>query len=150
MFLSWPASAADRALKASEFYEDALVRMDRNDTKGAIIQLKNALQQDGKNLPALVLLGKAYLKAGQPLGADRVLADAERLGADRSEIIVMQVEVYHSWAGIRPCLIASPRTGLPPGVSYKVLVTRAYAQMDLGKDTEAIQSARTGKADRPG
>ena len=114
--------------------------MDRNDTKGAIIQLKNALQQDGKNLPALVLLGKAYLKAGQPLGADRVLADAERLGAARSEIIAMQVEVYHILGRNQDLLDRFSPDGLPPGVSYKVLVTRAYAQMDLGKDTEAIQS----------
>ena len=40
--------AADRAEKASDYYEDALVRMDHKDTKGAIVQLKNALQQDSK------------------------------------------------------------------------------------------------------
>lgn len=144
-FLSWPASAADRALKASEFYEDALVRLDRNDTKGAIVQLKNALQQDGKNLPALVLLGKAYLRAGQPLGADRVLADAERLGADRSQIIVMQVEVYHLLGRNKDLLERFSPDGLPPAIKYRVLVTRAYAQMDIAKEPAAIQSAEQAR-----
>ena len=135
-----PVLAADRAEKASEYYEDALVRMERNDTKGAIIQLKNALQQDSKMLPALVLLGEAYLKSGAPLGAERVLADAERLGADRSQIIAMQVEVYNLLGRNQELLERFSPDGLPPGVKYKVLVTRAYAQMDLGKEPIAIQS----------
>jgi len=145
VLLQLPVLAADRALKASEFYEDALVRMQRNDTKGAIIQLKNALQQDGKNLPALVLLGKAYLKAGQPLGADRVLTDAERLGADRSEIIASQVEVYHLLGKNKDLLEQFSPDGLPPAVKYKVLVTRAYAQMDIAKEPAAIQSAEQAR-----
>jgi putative PEP-CTERM system TPR-repeat lipoprotein len=145
VLLQVPVHAADRALKASEFYEDALVRMDRNDTKGAIIQLKNALQQDNKMLPALVLLGKAYLKAGQPLGADRVLSDAERLGADRSEIIASQSEVFHQLGKNKDLLERFSPDGLPPGVKYKVLVTRAYAQMDIGREPAAIQSAEQAK-----
>lgn len=140
LLLSWPAAAADRAMKASEYYEDALVRLNRNDTKGAIIQLKNALQQDSKNLPALVLLGKAYLKAGQPLGADRVLADAERIGADRTELIATQVEVYHLLGRNQALLDRFSPAGLPPAIRYKVLVARAYAQIDLGKETDAVQS----------
>lgn len=132
--------AADQVEKASIYYEDALVRMQHNDTKGAIVQLKNALQQDSKMLPALVLLGEAYLKSGAPLGAERVLADAERLGADRSQIIAMQVEVYNLLGRNQALLERFSPDGLPPDVKYKVLVTRAYAQMDLGQERAAIQS----------
>jgi len=132
--------AADQVEKASIYYEDALVRMERNDAKGAIVQLKNALQQDSKMLPALVLLGEAYLKSGAPLGAERVLADAERLGADRSQIIAMQVEVYNLLGRNQELLERFSPDGLPPGVKYKVLVTRAYAQLDQGQERAAIQS----------
>ncbi|MES2370567.1 MAG: XrtA/PEP-CTERM system TPR-repeat protein PrsT [Pseudomonadota bacterium] len=135
--LAW---AADRAVQASDFYEDALVRMQNKDTKGAIVQLKNALQQDSKMLPALVLLGKAYLDSGAPLGAERVLADAERLGADRSQIIAMQVEVYNLLGKNQALLERFSPDGLPPEVKYKVLVTRAYAQIDLDQTRAAIQS----------
>ncbi len=134
------AFAADRAEKASEYYEDALVRMQRDDINGAIVQLKNALQQDSKMLPALVLLGEAYLKSGAPLGAERVLADAERLGADRSQIIAMQVEVYNLLGRNEALLERFSPEGLPPGVKYKVLVTRGYAQIDLNQGRAAIQS----------
>lgn len=134
------ACAAGREEKASGYYEDALVRMQHQDTQGAIVQLKNALQQDSKMLPALVLLGKAYLDSGAPLGAERVLADAERLGADRSQIIAMQVEVYNLLGRNQALLERFSPDGLPPEVKYKVLVTRAYAQIDLEQTRAAIQS----------
>jgi putative PEP-CTERM system TPR-repeat lipoprotein len=145
-----PAYAADSAEKASGYYEDALLRMERNDTKGAIVQLKNALQQDARMLPALVLLGRAYLKDGAPLGAERVLADAERLGAGRSEIIAMQAEVYNLLGRNDELLERFSPEGLPPEVKYKVLVTRAYAQMDLGKESAAIQSLEQARQIDPG
>lgn len=141
--------AADREEKASVYYEDALVRMDRKDTKGAIVQLKNALQQDSKMLPALVLLGKAYLDSGAPLGAERVLADAERLGADRSQIIAMQVEVYNLLGRNQALLERFSPDGLPPDVKYKVLVTRGYAQIDLGQTRAAIQSLEQARQIAP-
>jgi len=141
--------AADRAEKASDYYEDALVRMEHRDTKGAIVQLKNALQQDSKMLPALVLLGKAYLDSGAPLGAERVLADAERLGADRSQIIAMQVEVYNLLGRNQALLERFSPDGLPPGVKYKVLVTRGYAQIDLEQTRAAIQSLEQARQIEP-
>ena len=55
--------AADE--KASKFYEDALVRYEKKDLDGAIIQLKNALQIDRNMLPVQVLLGKALLGIGK-------------------------------------------------------------------------------------
>lgn len=140
VLLASPAHA-DPAADASRYYEDALKRYERHDEAGAIIQLKNALHQDSRMLPALVLLGKAYLKTGQPLGAERVLADAERLGADRSEIMALQVEAYHLLGRNKELLERFLPDGLPPSVRYQVLVTRAYAQMDVGKEADAIQSA---------
>ena len=44
--------------KSFEFYEDALRLFGSKDYRGAIIQLKNALQQDHRNLSARVLLGR--------------------------------------------------------------------------------------------
>lgn len=140
-----PLAWADRDTQAARFYEDALTRHERHDETGAIVQLKNALQQDPKMLPALVLLGKAYLKVGQALGAERVLAEAERLGADRSEIIVSQVEAYHLLGRNKELLERFLPDGLPPAVRYQVLVTRAYAQMDIGKEADAIQSANQAR-----
>jgi Tfp pilus assembly protein PilF len=50
-------AAAAPENKASQYYEDALTRYEKHDVKGAIIQLKNALQIDKNMLPVHVLLG---------------------------------------------------------------------------------------------
>jgi hypothetical protein len=46
-----PALAQKNDTKAARFYEDALVRYEKKDLPGAIIQLKNALQIDKNMLP---------------------------------------------------------------------------------------------------
>ena len=56
--------------RATKYYEDALSRYEKKDIDGAIIQLKNALQIEPKQVPALVLLGKALLKNYDPIGAE--------------------------------------------------------------------------------
>ena len=55
--------------KASKYYEDALVRYEKKDVAGAIIQLKNALQIDKSMLPVQMLLGKALLQTGAGCGS---------------------------------------------------------------------------------
>lgn len=57
--------------RTTRFYEDARARLSNGDTPGAIIQLKNALQQDANLLAAHALLGEAFLK-NQPAGHARV------------------------------------------------------------------------------
>ena len=62
--------AASKNEQASRYYEDALVRYEKKDFAGAIIQLKNALQQDANMLAAPVLLGRSFLEKGQPNSAE--------------------------------------------------------------------------------
>jgi putative PEP-CTERM system TPR-repeat lipoprotein len=83
------------------------------------------------------------------LGAERVLADAERLGADRSQIIAMQVEVYNLLGRNQALLERFSPDGLPPGVRYKVLVIRAYAQIDLDQGAAAIRSLEQARQIEP-
>ena len=47
-----PLAYADSAENASRYYEDALKRYNARDDAGAIIQLKNALKEDARMLPA--------------------------------------------------------------------------------------------------
>jgi Tfp pilus assembly protein PilF len=74
--------------KASRLYEDALRRFDKGDLQGTVIQLKNAIQQDDKMLPAHLLLGKTLFKQGQLKGAEAAFEEALKLGVDRGEVVV--------------------------------------------------------------
>jgi cytochrome c-type biogenesis protein CcmH/NrfG len=64
------ATAQPAPARAPKYFEDALVRFENNDTAGAIVQLKNALQQDPKLLAAYVLLGRAQLAEGDATAAE--------------------------------------------------------------------------------
>lgn len=73
---------ADKA-KAADYYEDAVMLLNKGEPKSAIIQLKNALQQDPDLLPAYVLSGKAYLADGDAASAEESLLKAKLLGRTR-------------------------------------------------------------------
>ena len=92
-----PASALvnDSAKKAAgDFYESAITRFGQEDYDGAIIELKNALQQDARMLPALVLLGRAQLELGHGEAAETFLKEAQANGADASLTAVPMARAY--------------------------------------------------------
>lgn len=134
--------AADRAELASRYYEDALVRYQRKDDAGAIIQLKNALQQDARMLPALVLLGQAHLRKGEPAAAERVFLDAEKLGVDRSQIVIYYVQSYFDQGKYKLLLEKFGADGLAPAARLEVLLYRSRAQLELSQLDAAMTSAK--------
>lgn len=80
--------------QASRYYEEAVVQFRNNDTKAAIINLKNAIQQNPKYLAAHILLGQAYLREKNLEIAEHELALSEKLGADKSLIVLSRAQLY--------------------------------------------------------
>ena len=143
--LGW-VHAADP--KASRYFEEAMSRYDKNDVKGAIIELKNALQIDPTMLPAHMLLGKALLRNSEVIAAEVALQEALRLGVSREEVVVPLAQVYLA-LGKHKQIVEGQQfllAGLPPYVRFQLLLLRASAASDLGKDGDAmkaIEEART-------
>jgi putative PEP-CTERM system TPR-repeat lipoprotein len=137
-----PLAYADSDENASRFYEDALKRYERNDDAGAIIQLKNALREDNRMLPALVLLGQAHLRKGEPAAAERVFADAEKLGAARAQVAVYQARAYLDQGKYRALIEKFGADGLPQQGRLDMLLLRARAQMALSQYDGAMTSAK--------
>ncbi|MDQ1316058.1 MAG: system TPR-repeat protein PrsT, partial [Pseudomonadota bacterium] len=144
-----PLAYADSAVDASRYYEDALKRYERHDDAGAIIQLKNTLKADSRMLPALVLMGQAYLRAGDPAAAERVLADAEKLGAARGQIATLQAQAYLAQGKMRLMLEKFGADGLPPKARLEMLLMRGQAQLNLTQFDAAMTSAKQA-AQTPG
>ena len=130
--------AASKNEQASRYYEDALVRYEKKDFAGAIIQLKNALQQDANMLAAHVLLGRSFLEKGQPNSAEVEFDKSLKLGVDRAEIAIARAQAYAYQGKYRRLLDAVALDGLTPIVHQAVLSIRANAQMELGD----LQAAR--------
>lgn len=149
LFALHDAWAADS--KASRYYEDALARYEKKDLKGAIIQLKNALQIDKNMMPVQMLLGKALLQNGEVAAAEVALIEALRLGANRAEVVVPLGQAYLAQgkaASIfeRPALALA---GLPPAAQLQVLLLRSAASTDLGDDRGTLKAIEDARAIDP-
>lgn len=78
----------------NEYISDASIAIEKAEYNRAIIELKNALKQDGK-IPSLrLMLGKAYLFTGNFSGSEKELKKALSLGADPNEVLPLLVRVY--------------------------------------------------------
>jgi cellulose synthase operon protein C len=149
MVLGSGALAADS--KASKFYEDALVRFEKKDNKGAIIQLKNALQIDKSMLPVQVLLGRALLRNGEFAAAEVALTEGLRLGVNRAEIVVPLAMSFVA-QGKQKQIFEQQQfnlAGLPSAVQVSLWLVRAGASTDLGDIRNALKAVDEARAIDP-
>lgn len=144
LLLSVPALADPAA--ASRYYEDGLKRFEAQDVAGAIIQLKNALQQDRNMLAAHLLLARAYLSDGDVGPAEVEFREALRLGVSRAEVAVPMARIYLLQGKPAVLLQSIPAEGLPAGVRLDVLTLRGVAHAALGQRAEAERSFAEARA----
>ncbi len=135
-----PQSAFAADAPAGKLYEDALSRYERKDVGGAIVQLKNALQQDPKMLAAYVLLGKALLAQGDAVGAEEALSRAVGLGVDRTEVALPLAEALYSQGKYQAVLERFPPDAVSGTNRVQLLLLRGRAHLSLG-DTKSAQQA---------
>jgi len=140
MTLLAPPGVAQQPDRASRFYEDAQARFERNDVAGAIIQLKNALQQDPKLLAAYVLLGRAQLTAGDSAAAEDAFSKAIQLGVDRSVVAVPMAQALYDQGKYEAMLERFPAEGLAPDRQVEVLLLRAHAFRRTGDIPSAVKA----------
>ncbi|PKO34257.1 MAG: PEP-CTERM system TPR-repeat protein PrsT [Betaproteobacteria bacterium HGW-Betaproteobacteria-7] len=136
--LSLPAAPADS--KASRYYEDALSRYERKDLSGAIVQLKNAIQADQKMLAAHMLLGKALLASGDPIGAEVEFEESLRQGVSRTEVVPLLGQAYLLQGKYDVLLERVTAGGLPLAQQVDVLVLRANAQAERENTPVALKT----------
>ncbi len=132
------AAAADP--KASKYYEDALQRFEKQDHKGAIIQLRNALKIDRNMLPAQLLMGQALLANGELGAAQVAFEEAIRLGASTSEVALPLARTFIA-QGKPDALLSDSRfshAGLPRDAKIAVLLLKASAASDFAKPRDAL------------
>lgn len=137
---AFAAPAHADAVKASRYYEDGLARFAAQDLAGAVIQLKNALQQDRDMLAAHLLLARAYLASGDVGPAEVEFREALRLGVNRAEVAPPLGRIYLMQGKPARLIETVSADGLPPGVRLEVLSLRGTAYVALGKESEAARS----------
>jgi len=149
--LAWPAGAQADSVKASRFYEDALKRFEQRDVDGAILQLKNALQQDARLLTVHVLLGKALLSRSEAAAAEIEFNEALQLGINRAEVVVPLAQALVAQgkqADVFKLAVLRP-DGLPDATRQALLLVRAGAASDLGDTPRALSLVEDARAINP-
>ena len=135
--LGAPALAGDPS-KAAAFYEDGQARFERGDRAGAVVQLKNALQQDPKMLSAHVLLGRALLEEAEFPAAEAAFDQALKLGVSPVEIAAPRARLLMALGRAKQLLREISPAGLFGEDLVEVLTLRAKAQALEGNDAEAM------------
>lgn len=101
--------AVPMAVTAGDYVAQARELLQSGDPRAAMIQLKNALQDDPKNAQARLLLGQIYLRAGNGEAAEKELRHARSAGmpaeswiADMGRAYLLQGRFRMSWMRSRP------------------------------------------------
>ena len=135
--------------KASSYYEDALKRYEKGEMPAAVIQLKNALQQDSKMLAAHLLLGKALLRNGDLKGAEAAFEEALKQGVNRGEVALPLGQVYLALGRPEAVIEKISASGLASSLQVEVLTMRGNAYLESGKPIQATQSFENARVIDP-
>ena len=139
-FSTHPAAAAIDREKAQVFYEDALARFKAESFTEAVIQLRNALQQDPDNLPARILLGRTLMREDQVTAAISELEKALSLGGDENLILIPLAQSYLEMLQPERVITGIVPEGHQPEVDAELLVLHAQAYLMLGNTKQAEES----------
>lgn len=133
-----PASAGIDREQSQEYFEDAVDFFRDESYSKAVIQLRNALQQDPDNLPARIMLGEVLLREDQPLAAIKELEKAQSMGGDENLILVPLAQAYRSIGKFEQVITGFNPDGKEPEVRAELLMMQAdsYVQLDRAKLAE--------------
>ncbi len=140
LLLSCQTSIASSDSNANGYYEDALKHYNNERYNEAVIQLKNAFQENPQFLPALVLLGKSYLETGNPAAAETALSDAIELGADPSLVIIPLSNAYLMQFKHDLLLTQTVDKTLPRTIKAELHILRARAALEINNVPMVDQS----------
>jgi len=106
----------------------------KRDNKGAIIQLKNALQVDAGNAEARLLLASVYNDAGDPLSAEKEARKAVSLGVDNQAALPVLARSLIQQNKFEAVL---KETGTVDKPGPDVLTRRGHAYLGMGRLLDA-------------
>jgi putative PEP-CTERM system TPR-repeat lipoprotein len=135
------------------FYEDALRYFKTKKYKATIIQLRNALRQDKRNLAARVLLGRAFLRLGAGAAAERQILTARISGADENLTIVPYGRALLLQGKNRKILDEILPANRPGNIEAEIRFLRGQAQLqqrDMNDAEASFNQALRIKPDHAG
>ncbi|MCB1858290.1 MAG: PEP-CTERM system TPR-repeat protein PrsT [Gammaproteobacteria bacterium] len=138
------------AVGASDYLNDARDYFEKGELNAAVIQLKNALQEDPSSIDARLLLGKVYLKVGDGVSAEKEISRAAALKAPKERWQGELGEAYLLQGKYAEVLRdIEPDPTLPGGFQSTVMVLRGRAHLGMRNIGEAKASFEKALASMP-
>lgn len=132
-----PALAGVDRDRSQELYEEALDFFRQDAFPEALIQLRNALQQDPNNLPARIMLGRILLEQNQPMAAIKELEKAQAMGGDENLLLLPLAMAYLEVAQPEHVITGFVAEGHNPDVDGQLQLLQAEAYIQLGDPKRA-------------
>lgn len=136
-------ASCDSGESEAKWLAAAQARLDKQDVPGAVIELKNALNQNAGSGSARLLMGKALLMAGDPKGAVLELRKAQQAGVPEGAVMPelgkAMLAAGEARAVVSQLALASVA---PPSAAADLKATVAAAHMALGQPDLARAAAQ--------
>lgn len=136
--LGLPATVIADENLAGKYYEDALVAYQKQDLDSAIIELRNALQQNPNYVAAHILLGELFLQKKSLSEAEVHLNLANQLGADKALTVKALAQLYLYQLKYNPLLNEIQPSQFNRQLQPDLHVFRGHAYLQLGQISEAL------------
>ena len=136
--------------RAHRYYDDAQTRYDKGDFRGAIVQLKNAVQVEPGMLAAQALLGRAYLASGQADAAQDAFEKALKLGVHPSELTLPIAQALFAQDKFKELLDRCTVDSVLAGERADLLLLRGHAYRELGDLSAAREAFDAALLAKPG
>ncbi|AVR96867.1 PEP-CTERM system TPR-repeat protein PrsT [Pseudoduganella armeniaca] len=137
--------ACSRTPPADDLVADARRYRDKGDTKAAIIQLKNAVQQQPDNAEARLLLGQLYVDSGDMLSAEKELRRARDAGAAPAPVLAALGRALLAQGQYERALAETANATEPAA-----LALRGQALLGLGRTGDARSAFEEALRRQPG
>ncbi len=142
---------ASQTFAAKEDYsENAQIRFQQKDYKGALIELKNALKANPKDLPARILMAKTFLEMKNWALAEKEAKDALALGADTNLAQPLLAKAYLYQEKYNEAIQESRGDKLNDAARAELLVVRGRAYLALHQLDEAEKALNEAGKLAPG
>ncbi|MCB1760790.1 MAG: PEP-CTERM system TPR-repeat protein PrsT, partial [Gammaproteobacteria bacterium] len=139
------------AIADNSYLADAKAYLEKGNLNAAVIQLKNALQEEPSDVEARLLLGKIYLSTGNAASAEKEFQRAIRLNASRDRWQVELGKAYLLQRKFDELLKEiEPDPTLSGDIQAEVLVLRGHAYRGKGDSAmarDAYEKALAIRAD---
>ncbi len=135
---------------SEEYLEQARVNVGKKEFKTAIINFKNALQQNPKNGQARYLLGETYIKVGDGASAEKELEAARHLNIS-PELLALPLGRAYLLQGKAKKLLdeLKPESNFSTRVRAEIFVLQAQAYLVLGETDNASNMLTSALREEP-